>query len=262
MFLATGLKLAPGKHRISKDNVFEPPCKVESSADFKSPLYIGAWSATNGESQEGIVFNAKIGRYCSIAKHAKIGLLQHPTNWLGSTTRMYNREELNYNEFTGKDVEAIPFVSQKLTEIGNDVWIGNGAALMTGVKVGDGAIVAAGAVVTHDVPPYAIVGGVPARVIKYRFDEATIKELLELQWWRYDIADFGAVDWTDVHAAIAQVKRMLKEHPEIAPYEPKPITAEDLRPYAFRTLFFFEFAKCRIRIKLFGLWIVHYVKHR
>lgn len=67
--------------------------------------------------------------------------------------------------------------------VGNDVWIGNCATIMTGVTIGDGAVVAAHAVVTRDVPPYAVVGGNPARVLKYRFDEATIAELTTLQWW-------------------------------------------------------------------------------
>ena len=71
-------------------------------------------------------------------------------------------------------------------EIGNDVWIGDSAIIMDGVKIGDGSIIAAGAVVTKDVPPYAIVGGVPAKIIRYRFDEDDINFLLELSWWEKD----------------------------------------------------------------------------
>ncbi len=73
------------------------------------------------------------------------------------------------------------------TVIGNDVWIGYGATLMPGVQVGDGAIVASQAVVTKPVPPYAVVGGNPAQIIRYRFDDATIEALLALQWWHWDI---------------------------------------------------------------------------
>lgn len=78
--------------------------------------------------------------------------------------------------------------------IGNDVWIGAYAKIVEGVRIGDGAVIAAGAVVTKDVPPYAIVGGVPAKIIKYRFEEKQIKQLLELKWWNKDIA------WLKTHA--------------------------------------------------------------
>ena len=70
-------------------------------------------------------------------------------------------------------------------EIGNDVWIAAGAQILHKVKVGDGAVIGAGAIVTHDVPPYAIVVGVPARVIGYRCDEKSIKALLDIQWWNW-----------------------------------------------------------------------------
>jgi len=72
--------------------------------------------------------------------------------------------------------------------IENDVWIGANSVIMPGVKVGNGAIIGANAVVTKDVPDYAIVGGVPAKIIKYRFDEKTISSLLELKWWDLDKA--------------------------------------------------------------------------
>jgi tetrahydrodipicolinate N-succinyltransferase len=74
-----------------------------------------------------------------------------------------------------------------VVEIGNDVWIGNNVLIMDGVKIGDGAIIGAGAVVIKDVPPYAIVGGVPARLIRYRFNEEQRKFLLEFQWWAKDL---------------------------------------------------------------------------
>lgn len=74
-----------------------------------------------------------------------------------------------------------------LKPVGNDVWIGAKVFIKAGIEVGDGAIISAGAVVTKDVPPYAIVGGVPSKVIKYRFDIDTIQRLLKLQWWEYNV---------------------------------------------------------------------------
>lgn len=91
-------------------------------------------------------------------------------------------------------------------EIGNDVWIGEGAFIRRGVRIGDGAIVAARSVVVADVPSYAIVAGSPARVVRYRFDEATREALLELSWWRYGLSALDGVDFTNVPAAIEHIR--------------------------------------------------------
>jgi hypothetical protein len=149
-----------------------------------------------------------------------IGLPQHPVNWLSICPLQYISNFAGWAHLTGKKVSSKPFAQGVgMTEIGNDVWIGDRVVIMSGVKIGDGAIVAAGAVVTKDVPPYAIVGGVPARVIKYRFDEKTIHRLLDLQWWRYDIADFGKVDWSDINSAVDVLKKRICDG--VAPYHSK-----------------------------------------
>ena len=96
----------------------------------------------------------------------------------------------------------------KPCEIGNDVWIGDNVFIKSGVKIGDGAVVGAGAVVTKDVPPYAVVVGVPARVIKYRFDEKTIAELLELKWWDLDAQIVKSLPFRDVGLCIEKLKEI------------------------------------------------------
>lgn len=94
--------------------------------------------------------------------------------------------------------------------IGNDVWIGHGAQVMAGVSIGDGAIVAAGAVVTKDVSPYAIVGGVPAKIIRMRFSPSIIMRLLKIRRWRYGPDIFGGgVKITEIDACIASLEKKI-----------------------------------------------------
>ena len=92
--------------------------------------------------------------------------------------------------------------------IGNDVWIGSDVRIIDGVSIGDGAVVAAGSVVTKDVPPYAIVGGVSSKIIRYRFDDATIKQLLELKWWNMheDWIKENADKFTSIEAFLESIR--------------------------------------------------------
>lgn len=106
-----------------------------------------------------------------------IGLGQYPTFLLSTNSVFYKAGIID------KFAKEIDYDEEPRTYIGNDVWIGNGAVVMDGVTIGDGAIVASRAVVTKNVPPYAVVGGVPAKVLKYRFSQEVISELLDWKWW-------------------------------------------------------------------------------
>ena len=122
-----------------------------------------------------------IGKFCSIACGAKF-LFNSANHALGSlSTYIF---PVLFEEW-GLDVARIPEAWDNRGDImiGNDVWIGYDAVVLAGVTVGDGAIIAARAVVTKDVPPYTIVGGVPARPIRRRFSDSEIDQLLELNWW-------------------------------------------------------------------------------
>lgn len=153
--------------------------------------------------QEGNFFNVHIGRYCSIAPDVSIGGPSHPVDWLSTHPFQYFRDR-NYPNYQLQHYDY----HQGVVTIGNDVWIGSRAIILPGKTVGDGAIVGAGAVVTSDVPPYAIVGGVPAKIIRYRFDEPIINELLDLNWWDLEIEDLDGVNFSCAQAAIAQIKQI------------------------------------------------------
>lgn len=129
--------------------------------------------------------NVVIGKFCSIASEVRIGTGKHPTNEFISTYPAF---------FAEKNIGCnVSFVDKQLYDefenilIGNDVWIGTRAIILDGVTIGNGAIIGAGAVVTKDVSAYSIVGGVPAKIIKYRFSDNEISLLEKFKWWEKDI---------------------------------------------------------------------------
>jgi acetyltransferase-like isoleucine patch superfamily enzyme len=123
--------------------------------------------------------NCAIGNYCSIGSDVTIGISPHPTYFVSTHPTFYANNK-GFETFADRmyfDEEV------KTTNIGNDVWIGSKCTIMPGVKIGDGAIIGYGALVTKDVPAYSIVGGVPARLIKFRFKKEIIDELNKIKWW-------------------------------------------------------------------------------
>jgi acetyltransferase-like isoleucine patch superfamily enzyme len=156
----------------------------------------------------------RIGKFCSIADSATFLLNAHHIYRNAST---YSRFFL----LPSANLTTLDVVNPKGDiVVNNDVWIGYNATVLEGVTIGNGAVIAAGAVVTKDVPPYAIVGGNPAKVIKYRFDERAITQLLEMQWW----------DWELRH--IAECLRLLLSEciDELYKYYLKNVEAELLSP--------------------------------
>lgn len=121
------------------------------------------------------ITKATIGRYCSIANNVSIGQGEHDLTKISTSSVFY---ESSYDELTKKECV-----------IGNDVWIGTDSVVLRDVKVGDGAVIGANSVVTKDVPPFAIVVGSPAKVIRYRFHDKKIKKIIESVWFKYNIEE-------------------------------------------------------------------------
>lgn len=128
------------------------------------------------------ISNTRIGKFCSIAPNVEIVLGKHPVNMVSTHPAFYSTHK-PFKTFSDK----IYYDEYDKVAIGNDVWIGEGVLIPGGVTIGNGAVVAARAVVSKDVAPYSIVGGIPAKHIKYRFDEETIHKLESSKWWDWDI---------------------------------------------------------------------------
>ena len=135
---------------------------------------IGDYTYVENNSE---IASAIIGKYCSIGENCHIGVWQHPYSQIALSPIIY-RKILKLNNKFYNDVP-------NKCQIGNDVWIGSNAVIMGGVTIGNGAIVGSGSVVTKDIPAYSIAVGVPARVLKYRFESENIKKLERLQWWNW-----------------------------------------------------------------------------
>ena len=162
--------------RSEKYNTELGECTRVVAPFFLHGLRLGDYSYIAKNSS---VSNCIIGKFCSIGPNFCCGQGLHPTSGISTAPMFYSTARQNGMTLCKENkVEE-----SKQTVIGNDVFIGANVTVLDGVHIADGAVIGAGAVVVDDSPPYAIAVGVPAKVVKYRFDEVTINALLEKQWW-------------------------------------------------------------------------------
>lgn len=172
--------------KATKQSQFEGHNKLSHHSFFSGNMgfgsYIGASSIVIG----------KIGRFCSIAENVHFITMTHPvTKFVSSHPCFYSTKKQSGFSFVEENIfneEPTLSNSNYSIEVGNDVYIGYGVTIVGPVKIGDGAVIAAGAVVTKDVNPYTLVGGVPAKKIKDRFEQEKIELLLQDKWWNKDIS--------------------------------------------------------------------------
>ncbi len=177
---------------VAGGSTFEGMNRILSRTQFRGSMGRGSYISHSSN------LDARIGRFSSIGARVRVIQGAHPYKAPYVSTSPYFfsdagqcgvsvLDEPVYDEHRYSDPGR-----RHAVVIGSDVWIGTDARLIAGVTVADGAVVLAGAMVTKDVPPYAIVGGVPARILGYRYDESVIARLLDIRWWDRDMSWINA----------------------------------------------------------------------
>lgn len=177
------------RSRFVKGVIIKDRCAVSNSSfENNTAVYqnsslsyveFGAYSYV---AEYALMGRVNVGRFTSIGPAFICGYGAHPTNFITTSPVFYSMQRQCGISFA----ETSRYDEDLQTTIGNDVWIGARVFIRDGVKIGDGALIAAGAVVTADVPEYAIMGGVPAKLIRHRFSKDVVQQLLALKWWNWD----------------------------------------------------------------------------
>jgi len=175
---------------------FDEHTKIESCCGILGGIYLPeigsgsySWSHIPGE--------LRIGRYCSLAEGIELVGIRHPIESLTTSSIQYDTQFSlcqYYKQRLGGKIGGVPNPQKSNVVVENDVWIGAGVSIARGITIHTGAIVATKSVVVKDVPPYAIVGGNPAKIIKYRFSEDIIKALLDSEWWLVSPQELSSYD--------------------------------------------------------------------
>src|ERR1700733_14430164 len=187
------IRILPGA-KIIRSRILGP-LYLSRYAQLGPDVTVGKYSGMNAHT---FIARATMGAFCAIGARTAINPFNHPTHWLSIHEFQYHPNSYDWvDEY--KEMDRLTRTSDmfKAVTIGNDVWMGHNVNVLSGVSVGDGAVIAAGAVVTKDVPPYAIVAGVPASIRRYRFSEKTIARFLRAKWWELELEQLDGLPFRD-----------------------------------------------------------------
>lgn len=190
-------RLKPGqKIRFAEDCICEPYSAILSGDTLFS---IGSFSYSWSHLDQAVT----IGRYCSVSERVRVIGYNHPTSTVSTSSLAYDRKfSIFKSALEDAGIDDFPMLHEahrpgrsRAPVIGHDVWIGQDTLLSRGIELGNGCVVAAGSVVTKSIPPYAIVGGNPAKIIRFRFSDKTIDQLQKSEWWRYSFINFAKMEF-------------------------------------------------------------------
>ncbi|MFK8330706.1 CatB-related O-acetyltransferase [Pseudomonas sp. BJa5] len=189
-------------------SIVEAPARISGVSSFNVGS-VGAFTFFRGGSVEGL---KSIGRFCSVAPNIVVAPVEHDMRLLTTSTFINSWLDVEVsNDYWGRNAEERKSALRRMREptsrnqqhviIGNDVWIGQNVVIRKGVRVGNGAVIGANSVVSRDVEAYEVVGGAPAKHIKYRFSTDLIAVLERVQWWNWALDCLDGIAWVDPEQA-------------------------------------------------------------